>query len=233
MKTLFISDTHGYHNQLLIEDNTEMIIHSGDAANYKDPYRNLSEMRDFLNWFEALPIKYKIFVAGNHDSSVEQKLINPRDYPTIIYLEHESVEIEEVKIFGSPYTPEFCNWSFNVRRDKLHDYWEAIPLDTNILVTHGPPKGILDIAFDNSGKLEYCGDKALWNKVKKVNPDFHCFGHIHNNDDNLNSGHRTTNKLNTIFINASCVTDAQFNRGLTSQGIYFNVVKGQQSAGDK
>jgi predicted phosphodiesterase len=49
MKTLFISDTHGYHDHLLVEDNTEMIIHSGDASNFRSPAFNFNEMVNFIS----------------------------------------------------------------------------------------------------------------------------------------------------------------------------------------
>ncbi len=221
MKILCISDTHGFHDQLEIPEGIDMIIHSGDCSNVKNPILNENEVSLFLEWFEKLPIKYRVFAAGNHDTSIEAKLVNPYNY-NITYLEHESVTIEGIKIFGSPYTPEFGNWAFNVRRDRLSKYWEAIPEDIDILVTHGPPKGVLDIA-ENLHGMEYCGDNSLLKRIKQIQPKYHIFGHIHNNQDNINAGTRTINGISTTFINASCVTDAQFSKGITNQGQIINL----------
>ncbi len=222
LKILFISDTHGFHRDLKIDEDTDMVIHSGDASNWRNPYKNLSEMLEFLHWFHQLKVKYKIFVAGNHDTSIEHKIIKMSDYPSIIYLEHESVVIEGIKIFGSPYTPTFGDWAFNRNRDKLFNYWEAIPEDTDILVTHGPPKGILDLSCDRDNKFEYCGCLSLLKKVLKIKPKYHAFGHIHDSNGIMNAGTRKISHLDTLFINASCVTDGKLCQGLTSQGVYIN-----------
>jgi Icc-related predicted phosphoesterase len=206
LKIWHISDTHGEHHFLSIPEGIDMVIHSGDAANPKNPYTNEPAFRDFLNWFKDLPIKYKIFVAGNHDSSVEKRLISRKDFElnNIIYLEHESVQIEGLNIFGSPYTPEFHQWSFNVKREKLHKYWEAIPENTDILVTHGPPKYILD--NDMGVNL---GCTSLYKRVKLLpNLKIHQFGHIHNrissNEIYINRG-IFQQPEGPKFINASCV----------------------------
>ncbi len=222
MKIFVISDTHGFHNQLIIPDNIDMIIFAGDGSNSKSPSINANELIDFLDWYEKISnIKYKIFVAGNHETSIEKKLINRFNITNrgIIYLEHESIVIEGINIFGSPYTPYFCDWAFNVQRHKLDEYWKEIPDNTNILVTHGPPKYILDLSKDRDGKLEFCGDKSLLNRVKKLKEcKYNIFGHIHNSDECYNKGFRKLDDCNTTFINASCVTDARFDLGLTSHG---------------
>lgn len=217
MKILFISDTHGFHDELFIYKDIDMIVHSGDYSNIKNPHLNQSEVIKFLEWFDKIPVKYKIMIAGNHDGSLELDNSFIKEYKSIVYLQHEFIEIAGLKIFGSPYTPEFCNWAFNVRRDQLHEYWKDIPSDLDILITHGPPKGILDIG-EHFGNLEYCGCKALMKKVLEVKPKIHCFGHIHNNHSNINSGTRMINDIETIFINASCVTDGKFSNGLSSHG---------------
>lgn len=235
MKILFLSDTHGHHNQIQIDADTDMIIHAGDASNSKDLIENVSEMKDFLDWFEKLQVKYKVFVAGNHDRSIESKLINiKKEYKTITYLEHETLVINGLKIFGSPYTKEFgTNWAFNVKEDVLSDLWDNIEQNTDIIITHSPPKGILDLATkyskDENGVryfekkvYEYCGCIKLKNKILEIKPKYHIFGHIHNNDVNINAGYRIISGHSTIFINGTCVTDNIISKDLTSQGLYFN-----------
>jgi len=102
-------------------------------------------------------------------------------------------------------------------RHKLFDTWEAIPEDTDILVVHGPPKGILDLSYNREHILEFCGCSALKKRVLKLNLKLMCFGHIHNNEDIINSGIMKLSNLITIFSNGSVVTDRKFGK-LTSNG---------------
>jgi len=222
MKGFYFSDSHCLHSQLVIPPGVDLLICGGDVSNVQNRAMNAHEVMNFLFWYDSLPIKYKILIAGNHDTSIEDGLVDPRKYSTIDYLQHESIERGGIKIFGSPYTTSFgVGWSFNKDRSKLQKYWEEIPEDTDILVTHGPPKGILDLSYNRDGKLEYCGDKALLNAVRRVEPDYHLFGHIHNYEDCLNAGTMVITSLKTTFINGSCVTDREFSKGLTSKGITF------------
>jgi Icc-related predicted phosphoesterase len=226
MKILHISDTHNYHGLLKIPEGIDMIIFSGDCSNPRDPYINEHEVRNFITWFSSLNIKYKIFVGGNHDTSIEKGLITKDDFKIkgIYYLENDSIQIEGFKIFGSPLTPTFgYGWAWNKERHKLDRIWKnVIDEDVDIIVTHGPPKGILDLSENRLRRLEYCGDKSLLNRVKQVNPKLHCFGHIHNNGDIINAGTRTIPNLNTLFSNGSVVTDRKFGI-LTSNGNVFNI----------
>ena len=219
MKIWHISDTHTYHNLLEIPEDIDLVIFSGDCSNPKDIYRNEQEVREFINWFSELPIQHKVFIAGNHDCSIEKKLIVESDFNNnlIHYLENSSIEIEGLKIYGSPYTPSFGNWSFMKARHKLFDTWEAIPEDTDILIVHGPPKGILDLSYNREHVLEFCGCSALKKRVLKLNLKLMCFGHIHNSEDIINAGIMKLSILDTIFSNGSVVTDRKFGK-LTSNG---------------
>jgi Icc-related predicted phosphoesterase len=203
-----------------------MIIHSGDCSNYRDPYRNEQEVRNFIEWYKSLRIAYKIYVAGNHDSSIEKRLITKEhfDKAGIIYLENESVTINGLKIYGTPYTPTFCDWSFMKARDKIYRVWDAIPEDTNILVVHGPPKTILDLSYDRVNNLEFCGCSALMKRINKLPMLKYCmFGHIHNCKDIKNAGVKTVYGMNTIFSNGACVEDGRFDKGLINHGNIFEI----------
>ena len=141
MKILAISDTHGFHEQLKIPEDIDVIIHGGDFSNYRDVARNTNECSLFLNWYESLNIAHKIVIAGNHDTAIQAKAINPRDFKSLTYLEHEHHTINNIKFFGSPYTPSFgIGWAFNKDRSKLQAYWNEIEDDTDVIITHGPPK---------------------------------------------------------------------------------------------
>lgn len=212
MKIYHISDTHTYHRFLIIPKDIDMIIFSGDCSNPRDAYSNEPEVRDFLTWFGNLDIKYKIFVAGNHDSSIEHGLIKKQDFidRNIIYLENDWIKIEGIKIWGSPITPMFNNWSFMRKRESLDKLWKRIPEDTDILITHGPPKGVLDISEDRMHNIEFCGCGALKKRILKLNLKLVCFGHIHNAKDIINAGTMKLSILDTIFSNGSVVTDGKF-----------------------
>ena len=220
MRILHISDTHTYHDLLKIPPGIDMIIHSGDCSNPRDPYNNESEVRDFIDWYKEIPVKHKIYVAGNHDTSIEKGLVTKDDFKNagIIYLENESVVIDGIKIFGSPHTPNFGNWAFMKERTKLERFWRlAIDEDVNIVVTHGPPKGILDKSYDRENNLECCGDKSLLNRILEIQPTYSLFGHIHNCKDIVNAGVQKLSVCNTFFSNGSVVTDGRFGK-LSSNG---------------
>ncbi|MBX7226852.1 MAG: metallophosphoesterase [Chitinophagales bacterium] len=170
-----ISDTHGLHRRIRNIPMADILIHCGDVSNFGKEHQVL----DFLNWFAKQPHTYKIFIAGNHDFFFEQdneKYIQKNIPDNIIYLNDSGCEIESIKIYGSPITPEFYDWAFNRKRGKdIKKHWDKIPSDTDILITHGPPFGILD-ANKNQQKT---GCEDLLNTVQKIKPKYHLFGHIH------------------------------------------------------
>ncbi|MFM2010682.1 MAG: hypothetical protein RLZZ479_1073 [Bacteroidota bacterium] len=225
MKILHISDTHGFHKNLSIANDTDMIIHSGDFTNSRETLESKMEAEDFLNWYVDLNVKYKILVAGNHDVIIERDSLFLKPYidKGIIYLENDWVLLEGLKIFGSPITPSFGHgWAFN-KGSTIFNYWKHIPDDTDILITHGPPKEILDLTLNRQNKFEQCGCPHLRKRVFEIAPRYMMFGHVHNCKNVLNAGTFKTSGLRTIFSNASCVTDGRFDLGLTSHGNYFEI----------
>ena len=223
MKCWIISDTHSLHGYLKVPENIDLVIHCGDSTNYYDLNKNTAEFDDFIYWFYKLDIKHKVLISGNHDAwGTKQYNIDKVKDSGIIYLEHEYAEIEGKLIFGSPYTCTFNNWYFMKDRSKISRYWEALIDGIDILVTHGPPKSILDLSHNQLNELEYCGDNSLLKKVLAHKPKVHCFGHIHNSPHgDINQGIRIYQDIK--FINASCVTDGKFSLGTTSNGIIIDV----------
>ena len=190
MKIVCISDSHGQHHALNLPEG-DMILHGGDFT--KRGTEN--QVREFLSWFSRLPYKYKVFIAGNHDFLAEEEpdLFRFMIPENCIYLEDASTTIEGLKIWGSPYTPWFYDWAFNRHRGaEIQLHWEKIPDDTDILITHGPPAGILDKTFRN----EPVGCDDLRKAIQRVKPRLHLFGHIH-------EGYGRFDKDGTAFINAS------------------------------
>lgn len=222
MRILHISDTHGFHADIPMDrfDGIDMVIHSGDCSNWRDIARNSVEVYDFLEWYTNVPVEHKIYVAGNHDTSIERRIYKNENFAArgITYLEHEEVSICDLKIFGSPYTPTFGEWSFMKKRDKMHDLWKSIPIDTDILITHGPAKGIRDLSEESDGELKQCGDLSLMKWIASFRPKAHLFGHIHDMDGIHNQGISRYSKCPTIFSNGTCVHDGRFDKGLTSLG---------------
>lgn len=225
MKIWHISDTHTYHGLLTVPEGIDMVIHSGDATNPRDPYASEQEMLNFISWYSSLPIKHKVFVAGNHDLCIERNFITKIDFMKngIVYLENDYTEVKGLKIWGSPFTPPFDQgWAFNKKRSALHDLWKQIPDDVDIVITHGPPKGILDLAYHQLNCIEFCGDEALRKRMYLLNPKLCLFGHIHNNDDIINAGTMKLSNHDTIYSNGSVVTDGKFGK-LSSNGNTFEI----------
>lgn len=209
MRIVCISDTHGQHKKMrhpLPEG--DILIHAGDATNVGSQ----DNVREFVHWFQNLEgFDTKIFIAGNHDWAFERKpawlghLINDENLSQsdVVYLEDSGFEIEDpefsrpIKFWGSPWQPPFMNWAFNVPRDKLYKYWELIPRDTDVLITHGPPQEIRDFAqytktFEGCSSLRYYVEE-------KIKPALHVFGHLHESYGAM------VNK-ETLHVNASTAT---------------------------
>lgn len=160
------------------DGNIDMIIHAGDMTGrgYKD------EILPFLDWYNDLNFKHKILIAGNHDFYFEQKgaeadIIDMlKNRPNITYLNDSGVEIDGVKIWGSPVQPWFYNWAFNRKGIDIKPHWDMIPLDTDILITHGPVKGYLDLTMGG----DVTGCPYLLERISELKKlKLHVCGHIH------------------------------------------------------
>lgn len=198
LRCVFISDTHSLARDLEVPDG-DVLIHSGDlSGNGK-----LSEFLEQVKWLASFPHKHKILVAGNHDVVIERWPFVARpelEANGITYLENSEVVIEGIKFYGSPIQPFFNNWAFNVKEESRRALvWAQIPDDTDVLVTHCPPHGILDFCEDG-----HTGCEALWWEVmERVKPQIHAFGHIHEGHGKVDFGH-------TLFLNAS-ICDGGYN----------------------
>lgn len=224
MKTQLISDTHGKHLEMQINTDVDLIVHAGDSTNYYDLFKNELEFRDFIKWYGNLPIKHKILIAGNHDAWALKKYNRDTCGELgITYLEDDYVEIEGKLIFGSPWSPSFGRWHFNKSRQKLASHWDKVLIEgIDLLVTHTPPKGILDLSENQNRNLEMCGCRGLMGAVEKYKPKNHVFGHIHNNKDITNFGSRVLGETN--FFNASSVRDGDFHKApMNNKGILINI----------
>ncbi len=209
MKILHISDTHGLHRRIKALRQATMLIHSGDVSNFGEDH----EVEDFMRWFCKLDFQYKIFIAGNHDFYFEDETtqrIQRALSENTFYLCDSGIEIEGIYFWGSPVSPTFFNWAFNRDRGaKIRKHWNLIPDNTDVLITHTPPHGILDrTATENTG----CRD--LLKTVKHIKPSYHLFGHIH-------EAYGQTTIDRTTFINSSILDE---NDNLTRNGTLIDMV---------
>ena len=191
MKFTIISDTHNHHHEIEIPQG-DVLIHAGDITERG----HKEEVIDFLEWFSKQPHPHKIFIGGNHDIYMDRYPVDLLELipENVIYLRNNGLTINKLKIWGSPVTPDFMDWSFGKERSKMDEHWKYMPEDIDILITHTPPYGILD----QSSQHISLGCKFLLKKVKELKPKYHIFGHIH-----ASYGIHKTEA--TTFINASII----------------------------
>lgn len=201
-----ISDTHNKHKQITpFLNGGDILIHAGDLSSMGYD----REIQEFCKWFDSIDnYDLKVFIAGNHDYGFQERwedvsqIIN--SYKTITYLEDDWVgfqkgDLREIRIWGSPWQPVFYNWAFNLPRNgvELEQKWNLIPNNTDILVTHGPAWGYVDIVV---GRYDNLGCEKLIQRIEQFNPAIHICGHIH-----TGYGYQSNGK--THFINASVLNE--------------------------
>lgn len=209
MRIVAISDTHEQETNLGLSAG-DMLVHAGDWT-YKGSDKAIER---FVEWLVSQPHPHKVFVAGNHELHLDKGIQRQRKLDIIRkvlakttnvhYLENSGITIEGIKIYGSPASPFFYNWSFNYHRGAdIADVWRYIPDDTNLLVTHSPPYGILDEAPQNFGLTAHVGCEELLKTIGRLKDlKAHVFGHVH-------SGYGMVQQENNgiKFINASTCTE--------------------------
>ncbi|KAG1686182.1 hypothetical protein DVH05_007109 [Phytophthora capsici] len=189
MKVVCVSDTHGLHEDALAIPDGDVFIHAGDFTDTGER----SEVLAFNEFLGRLPHRYKLVIAGNHESTFDRAFYpqfwhqyghrqqyEPEEVRALLtnalYLEDQAVLIEGFVFYGTPWQPEFCNWAFNLPRgDALLKKWRHIPSDTDVLITHSPPMGHGDlVGYQRVG----CAD-LLKEVETRVRPKLHVFGHVH------------------------------------------------------
>lgn len=180
LKIVHLSDTHNKHKDILNIDDGDIIIHSGDATGMG----YLSEVTSFLTWFGSLPHKHKIFVAGNHDWLFDEDpvLANQLSIDNgIIWLQNEAITIDGIKFYGTADQPVFFDWAFNKNSHELLHSYVNIPDDTDVLITHCPPKGMLDYTINryNPQGVHVGSEELNIHLLRLKNLKAHLFGHIH------------------------------------------------------
>ena len=184
MRIVCISDTH---QQRVAVPDGDVLIHAGDLTWEGEP---IALMHAF-GWLDMLPHKHKIVIAGNHDFGFYQ-VYNYQGHG-FTALHNSGIEIDGVKFWGSPYTPRYGGWDFmHERGESMRRVWESMPEKVDVLITHGPPMGILD----RTPSGIHAGCEELLVAVGRVKPKLHVFGHIH-------GGYGRVDKDGATFVNAS------------------------------
>jgi Icc-related predicted phosphoesterase len=199
-KIVAISDTHNRHNKIVIPE-CDFLIHAGDWSGHGDKH----EVEAFATWMNAqTQARHIVLIPGNHEKTFEKFMPDSLKWFTDIcprahLLIDQAVTIEGINFYGSPVQPFFFNWAWNRARGHLRrmencgygkmkpaepivPHWKAIPDNTHILITHGPPYGILDQTSYADGTLrdEHLGCMDLMDRIKQLKElDLHIFGHIH------------------------------------------------------
>lgn len=196
MKLVLISDTHTMHNQVAMPFG-DILIHAGDFT-YTGARH---EYEDVIEWLKGQShcFSHIVLIAGNHDFG--SRIFLEGIAPNVHYLENSGIAINGIKFWGSPITPTFGRWAHMAMRGAMiRAYWNTIPNDTDVLITHGPPVGILDLPSSASSFRLGCEElhDIIFDVVK---PKLHAFGHIH-------GGYGRVNYKGINFYNASIVDES-------------------------
>ncbi|KAE9554350.1 hypothetical protein FO519_002460 [Halicephalobus sp. NKZ332] len=207
LRFVCISDTHERLGEILHKiPPGDVLVHCGDFTNFGEP----EYIRKFDQEMGQLPHKNKIVIAGNHELGFEDdedltlrgikyaERGTPRGYELLkncTYLHDNSITISGIKIYGASWHP-LPGYSFSRKRGReILDCWNKVPDDVDVLLTHTPPLGHSDLFYG-----ERWGCAELLNTIeKRVNPKFHVFGHVHEQNGCTTNG-------KTVFINASICT---------------------------
>jgi len=188
VRLVLMSDTHGHHRDVTVPDG-DLLIHAGDFTYFNG---STLAIRDFNDWLGQLPHRSKVLIPGNHDSG----FIDPAFRELVTQaklLINEGTVMEGFRIWGSPVTPSDWGAFGPESAEERERLFSQIPEDTDLLITHGPPRGILDHPTPK-GKPQGC--EQLLAAVRRVKPRLHVFGHIHQRYGMFRSA-------DTLFVNAA------------------------------
>lgn len=188
-KFVILGDTHGFHPDV---PDGDVLIHTGD---FTRGWGGRDHVKDVAKWLGDMPHTHKFLIGGNHDGSLfahEEQCRAILGVRGIHYLFHQPAMVGDIKIWGSPCHPQFAG-VFGKTFTELEALWRQVDPDVDVLITHGPPLGVLDTNGIYPGNL---GDPALREMVEHWSPKIHAFGHIH-------GGYGMYRGVLTIFYNVA------------------------------
>ena len=174
-----IADVHGRLPKDMPE--CDLLLIAGDISpkqckNYESVNSWLAKR--FKPWLAGVPAKHVVGVAGNHDFIFrDHKELVPRNLRWH-YLQDSGIELEGVKIWGTPWSRRYQGWAFEGDEEELAQRYAMIPEGTDIILSHCPPRGIGDIClgYPDGGMI---GSQALLERVCQVKAKLVIFGHAH------------------------------------------------------
>jgi Icc-related predicted phosphoesterase len=195
------SDIHGNIKDIEIPE-CDILLIAGDIGRHgRQIYKDANWLGyDFNPWLEKQPAKHIVMTPGNHDIIFQDalKLVPKLSCNVLI---DELVEIEGLKIYGSPWQTRFYDWGFNLTEDKLKLVWDKIPADIDILLVHSPPFGIMDMTQHPGYPCKRIGSRSLAERIKVIRPKYVVFGHNHGEPGVIERDGIT-------YINATLVDDS-------------------------
>ena len=192
LKLTIIGDTHMRHDELGTLKG-DVLIHVGDMFDLF--HRNADDLKRVDAWFAQQRFDLILCIAGNHDHVLEDRRRLPdQPFANAVYLEDRAIEHKGVTFYGSPWVPDLHDHAFYADGDLLREKWSGIPVETDVVITHTPPAGILDQS--SRGQMLGCPDLA--ERIARIAPKIHCFGHVH-------ASGGACRRDGTRYINASCL----------------------------
>jgi Icc-related predicted phosphoesterase len=195
-----ISDTHNRAERVAIPDG-DVLLHGGDLT----MQGSRAELERAARWLGTMQHRFRAIVAvpGNHDFGIEEDPDASRALflaNGVTLLIDEPAVVEGLNVYGSPWQPWFYDWAYNFPQDDDGAFarrtWAAIPPDTDVLITHGPPHGILDKTFGGEDTRAGCPWLLEAVRERAARLQVHLFGHIHEAYGRLQQGR-------TLFVNAA------------------------------
>ena len=199
-RLVIVSDSHNKHNELILPQGT-ILIHCGDGTYHGE----VAETINWLVWLQLQTHKYQavLSIFGNHEIYVSQNVDEFRELrsiyaPDVKWLTMNSWKdpVSGLKFYGCPYV-NFINghWVWEATESEMEELVKKIPNDIDVLISHGPPYGILDNFYRKRAiddltarfgirfeEIELkVGSKALLKRIQEIRPSVVCFGHIHEN----------------------------------------------------
>ncbi len=199
MKIAAISDTHGRRGWTI--PSCDVFIHAGDFTAYGSTPETVNLINDIQERMLLGDIGHVLITPGNHDKAFWEELNRVKSFitnPNIHILIDQGIEIDGKYFWGSPWTPVFFDWWFMAEENKLQDIYLQMPVNLDVLITHGPPYGILDPGY----QADHVGSHSLLDAINSRNVKHHVFGHLHG------AGGQNLTSNNTQFHNVAACNDA-------------------------
>ncbi|OFV93784.1 MAG: hypothetical protein A3G76_03750 [Acidobacteria bacterium RIFCSPLOWO2_12_FULL_65_11] len=201
MRIVALSDQHGHLPDI---PPCDLLIIAGDVCPDRfGPFWAMHAPEQQRSWFDRhvrpwlaeVPATHKLLTWGNHDWCGQACSFHgdrPAKTSTglqILVDEETTVAVrdESISVWATPWSNQFMKWAFMKAPKALEAVYAGIPAGVDILVSHQPPYGIGDRAFDlGTGRVEHLGSRELLAAIARVRPRLVVCGHIHDGHGHVN-----------------------------------------------